>query len=86
VKIEVKLFATFAFYLPETSAGSATLEVTTQSTVRQVVTLLGVPDEMPAIILVNGRDADPEQVLEDGDVVAMFPPLAGGRQPAGGGC
>lgn len=79
MKIEVKLFATFAFYLPETSAGSRTLEVTTGSTVRQVVTLLGVPDGMPAIILVNGRDADPEQVLEDGDVLAMFPPLAGGR-------
>lgn len=80
MKIEVKLFATFAFYLPETSAGSsATLEVPTGSTVRQVVTLLEVPDEMPAIILVNGRDADPEQVLEDGDVLAMFPPLAGGR-------
>jgi molybdopterin converting factor small subunit len=28
--------------------------------------------------VVNGRDADPDQVLAPGDELAMFPPLAGG--------
>jgi len=79
VKIEVKLFATLAGYLPEPSNGeSATFEVPDGSTVRQLVSSLGIPDAIPAITLVNGRDADPGQVLRDGDVLAMFPPLAGG--------
>lgn len=80
MKIEVKLFATLARYLPESSVGShATVEVPDGSTVRRLVSSLGIPEEMPAITLVNGLDATPEQVLVDGDVLAMFPPLAGGH-------
>lgn len=80
MKIEVKLFATLSGYLPETSDGrSATLEVADQTTVRQLVNSLGVPDEVPAMMVVNGCDAAPEQILHDGDVLVMFPPLAGGH-------
>lgn len=80
MKIEVRLFATLAAHLPEGSeGGSATLEVSDGSTVRQLISSLGIPEVMPAIVLVNGRDAAPEQLLADGDVLTMFPPLAGGR-------
>jgi len=79
VRVEVKLFATLAGYLPQApDGGSATVEVADRSTVGQLVRSLKIPDGMPAIILVNGRDAAPEQVLQDGDVLVMFPPLAGG--------
>lgn len=80
MRIEVKLFATFAGYLREASeSGSAILDVSDGSTVRQLVSSLGIPEEMPAITLVNGLDVTLEQVLVDGDVLAMFPPLAGGH-------
>lgn len=79
MKVEVRLFATLARYLPEPSkSSSATVQIPEGSTVRQLVRVLGIPDQMPAVILVNGRDATPDQVLKDGDTLTLFPPLAGG--------
>ena len=79
MKIEVRLFATLATYLPEESDGwSATLEVPDGGTVTDVVRSLGIPDEMPFVTMINGRDAALDQPLADGDVLSLFPPLAGG--------
>jgi len=80
VKIEVRLFATLAAYLPDEGDGrSATLELTLASTVTDVVRSLQIPDDMPFIAMINGRDAALDQPLADGDVLSLFPPLAGGR-------
>jgi molybdopterin converting factor small subunit len=80
VKIEVRLFATLAAYLPDESDGrSATLGVADGSTVADVVRLLGIPADMPVITMIDGRDAALERPLGDGDVLSLFPPLAGGR-------
>ena len=79
MKVEVKLFATLAKYLPGgEDGGSATAEVPDGSTVGQLIRRLGIPDGMPRIVLINGLDADPEQPLHDGDALSVFPPLAGG--------
>ena len=48
------------------------------SSVPQVQAALHIPDDLPCLTVVNGHDAPPDQVLAPGDVVAMFPPLAGG--------
>jgi hypothetical protein len=32
-------------------------------------------------LLVNGAEADPGQRLSPGDVIDIFPPLAGGHEP-----
>ncbi len=81
MKVELKLFATLARHLPEASDdGSATVDVPEGSTIRQLLNALGIPDQMPLMILVNGRDAAPAQTLEDGDVITVFPPLVGGSQ------
>ncbi len=80
MKIEVKLFATLSRYLPVASnSNSATVQVPDGCTVGQLVSSLGIPGETPAIVLVNGCDASRAQFLRDGDVLAMFPPLAGGH-------
>lgn len=79
MKVEVKLFATLARYLPEPSeSGSATVEIPKGSTVSQLVSVLGIPAGIPTVILVNGQDATPDQTLRDGDTLTLFPPLAGG--------
>lgn len=80
MKIEVRLFATLATYLPDEGDGrSATLEFPAGSTLKDVVGSLRIPDDMPMIAMLNGRDAAPEELLADGDVLSLFPPLAGGR-------
>ena len=80
MKIEVRLFATLAAYLPDESDGrSVTLEVARGGTVGDLVQLLGIPDDMPFIAMIDGRDAALDRPLGDGDVLSLFPPLAGGR-------
>lgn len=80
MKVEVRLFATLATYLPDEGDGrSVTLDLADGSTVRDFVQSLRIPDDMPFIAMINGRDAPFEQSLADGDVLSLFPPLAGGR-------
>ena len=37
-----------------------------------------IPDEVPRLLLVNGRDVEPTARLRPGDVVDVLPPLVGG--------
>ena len=79
MRIEVKLFATLARYLPkDADAGSTHLNVAEGSSVGDVVDALGIPADLSRIILVNDQDADESRRLAEGDVVTLFPPLAGG--------
>lgn len=78
MRVEVRLFATLARYLPEDDRGAACLEIATGSTVADVTRVLGIPSDLSRIVLVNDRDAPDHQALVAGDVVTLFPPLAGG--------
>jgi molybdopterin converting factor small subunit len=79
VRVEVRLFATLARYLPDDNqAGATFLDVAEDSTVADVALALGIPAGLSRIILVNDGDADEERRLRAGDVVTLFPPLAGG--------
>ncbi len=80
VRITLKLFATYRRYLPPGSVGNACdLEVPPGTPVIDLLTRFGVPYASGAsVILVNGRGVPPEQALKAGDVVAIFPALAGG--------
>ena len=75
----MRLFATLSAYLPDEGDGrSVTLELADGSTVGAVVRALRIPDDMPFITMLNGRDAALDQPIADGDVLSLFPPLAGG--------
>jgi molybdopterin converting factor small subunit len=79
VRVWLKLFATFRQYLPPEAKGSAVeLEVPAGTRVSELLSGAGVPQEESPMILVNGRGVDPAQVLVEGDVVAVFPAMAGG--------
>jgi molybdopterin converting factor small subunit len=81
VKIEVQLFATFAAFLPLEAqpAGTAIVEVSEGSTTDDVAAVLGIPLTIARATLVNGQEAGYDQPLVAGDVVTLFPPLAGGQ-------
>lgn len=81
MKIEVKLFATLRQYLlPGSTGGKITLEVEEGLTVAGLIQKLGIAPELAQLVLVNGVDVgrDQDRILQDGDTVSIFPPVAGG--------
>jgi molybdopterin converting factor small subunit len=79
VRVEVRLFATLAPYLPAGSRdGAAFVDVPDGETARELARRLRIPADLDRVLLVNGVDAEPDRPLRDGDVLTVFPPLAGG--------
>lgn len=82
--IVFKLYASLTQYLPPEVRASnrLPLDVPEGSTVASVVEPFGLPLELVHLVLVNGvfvpRDERTTRVLEDGDVLAIWPPIAGG--------
>ena len=80
MKVAVHLTATLRTYLPPGTRGdSVVLDLPDGTTVDQVVHSLRIPTAMERLTVVNGQDATPDQRLAEGDVLSVFPPLAGGR-------
>lgn len=79
MEVEVHVFANLADYgPPELRRGAARIELPDGATLRDLLRRLNIPDELPRVLLVNGRDADPTARLDPGDVVTLLPPLVGG--------
>jgi molybdopterin converting factor small subunit len=79
MEIEVKLFATLRDYLPKGSSRfSCKMEIDGRTQVQDILSHLKIPEEIPKILLVNGIHAKKDQTLKEGDVLSIFPPVAGG--------
>jgi sulfur-carrier protein len=74
VKVTVKLFATFR----EGREKIQVMEVTESTTPENIISALKIDKAEVAILLINGRDGRMDRHLEEGDVVAIFPPVGGG--------
>ncbi len=79
MKVEVRLFAFFTKYLPANAERHrAELELKEGTIVKQVLMQLKIPLDEIKLIFINGVHAELEDVLKEGDVMAAFPPVAGG--------
>ncbi len=80
MRIELRLFASLTRYLPPGTTGkSAKLEVAAGLMLAGLIHQLGIAPEMAHLTMVNGiHQADKNIPLHDGDVVSIFPPVAGG--------
>ena len=79
MKVEVHLFATLVSYLPDEAAGDGViLDVPEGTTVADLVRVLMIPEDLDCLRVVNGHDAPSDHRLAAGDVLTLFPPLAGG--------
>jgi molybdopterin converting factor small subunit len=77
--VTVKLFAYLRENLPEGAEGKAcSREIEGGATVGDVLHGLQIPDTLSLLIFRNAAHASRDEVLEDGDVLAVFPPTAGG--------
>jgi molybdopterin converting factor small subunit len=82
VRVEVRLFATLERFLPSGSRdGIAVLDVPHGSTAADVARRLGIPAGLERVLLVNGREAEPDRTLAPDDRLDLYPPLAGGSRP-----
>ena len=84
MKIVFKLYASLAQYLPADARkdNRLPLELPDGSSIAQVIELFRLPEKLVHLVLVNGVYVPPEQrlthVLSDGDLLAIWPPIAGG--------
>ncbi len=84
MNITFKLFATLTDYLPGAArhTNRMALEVTPDATISQIIEPFGLPPGLVHLVLVNGHYIPPDQrrtqTLTEGDVLAIWPPIAGG--------
>ena len=84
MKITFKLFATLTDYLPLESRYSnvVALELAPGTRIGQVIEQYRLPEKLVHLVLINGQYIAPEkrlnQTLMEGDVLAIWPPIAGG--------
>lgn len=85
MKITFKLFASLTDYLPPDRArgsNSVEIEVPAGASIEEVVARFHLPRKMVHLVLVNGVYVAPAERgshrLADGDVLAIWPPIAGG--------
>lgn len=84
MKIKFKLFATLQDLLPAGAVKNAVdIEVADDASLNDIIDRYKVPRELAHLVLVNGvfycdTDRDDRQVLKENDVLAIWPPVAGG--------
>ncbi len=84
MNITLKLFATLTDYLPQESkyTNIVALDVADGTTIGNVIEQHSLPAKWVHLVLVNGVYIYPEQrathTLVEGDVLAIWPPIAGG--------
>jgi sulfur carrier protein len=74
MRVKVKLFAT----LQRNRFKTNEQEYEEGITVSDVCSLLDIPKNKVSIIFVNNKHADHSRILEEGDELALFPPIGGG--------
>ncbi len=84
MQITFKLYASLTQHLPpDVRVGNSTsLNLADGTTILQAIEPFGLPMKLVHLVLVNGVFIAPERraehALTDGDVLAIWPPIAGG--------
>ncbi len=83
MKLVLKLYASLAEYLPQGAKSNIVeLDIEPQASAAKIIKQLGIPEESAHLVLVNGLYLEPGQrhsnAFREGDVLAIWPPVAGG--------
>ena len=88
IRITFKLYAMLADYLPQEHGGhkrqgnAIEMDVQEGTTITQLVEQFSLPAKWVHLVLIDGKYVNPEErstrPLADGEVLAIWPPVAGG--------
>jgi molybdopterin converting factor small subunit len=83
MQITFKLFASLTDYLPAPRKDNAiALDITPDTTIEDLVRRFQVPAKQVHLVLINGVYIPPleraSRAMKEGDVLAIWPPVAGG--------
>lgn len=84
MQITFKLYATLQHLLPpEAKENAVVIDVPEHATLHDVIDRFNVSHKDAHLVLINGRyfgaeDRETQGLLAEGDVVAVWPPVAGG--------
>jgi molybdopterin converting factor small subunit len=83
MQVKLKLFATLTDYLPpNANRNEVVLSVDEAVSISHVIDQFNLPRHLVHLVLVNGLYVYPQErtmkTLHDGDVLAIWPPIAGG--------
>ena len=82
MEVTVKLHGILRRYRPEKSEGSPhhpfTMTCPLHATVDDILSFLGIGHGIGFVVAVNGEAAELATPLDQGDIVYLFPPAAGG--------
>ncbi|MFH1481261.1 MAG: MoaD/ThiS family protein [Pseudomonadota bacterium] len=79
MKIELRLYASLSCYMPrQKDEGTTHLEIKEGITIRELMEQLKVPSDAVKIVFLNGVHARGDEILNEGDRLGVFPPVAGG--------
>jgi molybdopterin converting factor small subunit len=84
MNITFKLYATLTELLPANSERNiANIEIEPDASLNDIIDRYKVPRELAHLVLINGvfvcdADRDQKNALKEGDVLAIWPPVAGG--------
>jgi molybdopterin converting factor small subunit len=84
MRITFKLFAQLTDYLPVEARHTNVIDIDAdpQATINQIIEPFQLPPKLVHLVLLNGTYIAPAQratqTLQPGDVLAIWPPIAGG--------
>lgn len=84
MQITFKLYASLTEYLPadRRTSNQMQLEVAPDASISEIIAPFNLPMKLVHLVLINGVFVPPEErasrKLAEGDVLAIWPPIAGG--------
>lgn len=80
MKVIIRLMGSMKGLLPEMDrvSGSSGFDIAAGTTLSGFIENVGIKSGGALVVLVNGRCPEAVRELKEGDVVAVFPPVAGG--------
>lgn len=78
IRVQVELFADLRQYATPGVSGAEDVEVPAGTTMAELISRYGIPEEYDITIGRNGEQAQPSDIVEDGDQIVLFSPMEGG--------